>query len=213
MSRLPRVRRVLQKALPLLAVPGLFTAALVGGAVAAGPASAATQPATATAPTAPVKVTGVKLTTGTGSGSTRTYEATVFDSTGAPVANADLDLGGLGADPDLRVPTTPMKATATPGTYAATVTYPADGDWVLVVRVHRPSQDVELFSENIVGAGAAPSHHDLSASPSRRAVIAADPTFYQRYDPTTRPVRSWRRRHMTMHLPRPAPGWGPTVST
>lgn len=162
---------------------GISCVALLIATTTSGRASATTSnPAPASAASA--KVTGVRLTVGTGTGNTRTYEANVFDTEGNKIVNADLDLGGLGADPDLRVPTTPMKETGNSGVYRATVRFPADGDWVLVVRVHEPSQLVDLFSEKIAGAGAAPTHADISASPSRRAVAAADPTFYQRYDPT-----------------------------
>ena len=139
----------------------------------------------AEAVTAPVKVAGVKLTSGVGTGSQRSYEATVFDMDGKPVAGADLDLGGLAGDPDLRVKTTKMTATAAdPLTYRVTVTFPADGDWVLVVRVHTPTQAVELFSEKISGAGKAVSSHDLASNPSRRTILREDPTFYQRYNGT-----------------------------
>ena len=146
-----------------------------------GAADIAAQPPVATGA---VKATGVRLTTGEGTGAERKYTATVFDSNGLAVRNADLDLGGLEADPDLRVPTTPMTPTADGSGYTATVTFPADGDWVLVVRVHEPSQVVELFTEKIVGAGAAPSHEERANTPSRKAVRAIDPTFYQRYDPS-----------------------------
>ena len=130
-----------------------------------------------------VQVTKVKLTAGVGTGSGRFYVATVFDSNGNVVKNADLDLGGLGADPDLRVPTVPMKSTDGGSSYSVKVTFPADGDWVLVVRVHSPTQYVDLFTENIAGAGAVPTHEETSNTPSRRAVRAIDPTFYDRYNP------------------------------
>ncbi len=139
------------------------------------------------------KVSGVKLTAGIGTGATRAYEATVIGVDGRPISGATLDIGGLGSDPDLRVPTITMTADeitaasigrATP-IYRASLTFPADGDWVLVVRVHTPSTAVELFTENIVGAGAPPSHDDRLNSPSRRAVLNADPSFFQRYDPRT----------------------------
>lgn len=140
----------------------------------------------AVAASTPVKVAGVKLTSGVGTGAQRSYEATVFDTAGNPVAGADLDLGGLAGDPDLRVKTTKMTATtADPLTYRVTVNFPADGDWVMVVRVHAPTQAVELFSEKISGAGTAVSSHDLASNPSRRAVLRADPTFYQRYNGTS----------------------------
>jgi hypothetical protein len=53
------------------------------------------------------------------------------------------------------------------------------------VRVHAPSQAVELFTETITGAGGLRSHSDAANSPSRRALRAADPTFSARYDPAS----------------------------
>ena len=155
------------------------------GAVSLGgaPAGAAESPAPAI-PT--VTVDHVQLTPGAGTGAERSYEATVLDSAGRPVAGADLDLGGLAADPDLRVRTTPMRATAAePTRYRATVSFPADGDWMLVVRVHAPSQVVDLFTETVTGMGDAPSSHDLASNPARRAVLQNDPTFYDRYNGST----------------------------
>jgi len=152
-----------------------------GALVALGSLGVAGAPAAS----APVKVAGVKLTSGVGTGAQRTYEATVLDTAGNAVAGADLDLGGLAGDPDLRVKTTKMTAsTADPRTYQVTVTFPADGDWVMVVRVHAPTQAVELFSEKISGAGKAVSSHDLASNPSRRTILREDPTFYQRYNGT-----------------------------
>ena len=113
----------------------------------------------------------------------RRFTATVLDSKGDVVPGASLDIGGLADDPDLRVTTTAMNATARPGQYEATVTYPADGDWMMVIRVHTPSQYVELFTTNIPDGPARADHHDLSGNPSKRAVLADDPTFYARYDP------------------------------
>jgi hypothetical protein len=159
-------------------------------AAAAGAATATTAPnvpspkqhsATATSDSAIVK--SVKLTVGSGTGAFRSYKATVLDADGNPITGAKLDIGGLGAEPDLRVKTTDMVVSPTdPTVYTAKIEYPSDGDFVLVVRVHEPSQAVELFTDNIVGAGAAPGHHDLT--PSRSAVLKADPTFYRRYDPS-----------------------------
>ena len=103
--------------------------------------------------------------------------------TGNVVKNANPDIGGLGSDPDLRVPTVPMKSTDGGNTYSAKVTFPADGDWVLVIRVSKPTQFVDLFVESIVGAGSI-SHEDTANTPSRKAVRAIDPNFYNKYDPT-----------------------------
>ncbi len=117
-------------------------------------------------------------------GDKRTYIAAVFDETHHEIANADLDLGGLSADPDLRVPTVAMKRTGNDQTYRALVSIPADGDWVIVIRVHAPTQLVQLFTDHIEGTGTAASHHGSALDPSRRAVLAADPTFFQRYNPS-----------------------------
>jgi YtkA-like len=129
-------------------------------------------------------VTGVRLTPVATKGDTHTYDVLLSDREGTPVNGAELDLGALQADPDIRVTTTPMTASGEPGAYRVTVAFPADGDWMLVVRVHSPSQAVELFTETITGAGGVPSHADAANSPSRRALRAADPTFSARYKPT-----------------------------
>ena len=151
------------------------------GCSGVGSASAATSPST---PTTPTKVARSQLTTGTGTGTERTYEALVVDTAGRKVTGAKLDLGGLGDNPDLRVKTTPMTPVAgDPSRYRATVTFPSDGDWVLVVRVQEPSQAVDLFTEKITGVGTL-SSHDLSANPSKRAVIRQAPNFYELYDGT-----------------------------
>ena len=128
-------------------------------------------------------VTKVVLTTAD-SGATRTYVARVMDDSGKALTGAALDIGGLEADPDQRVRTVPMKASvADPTRYAARVTFPVDGNWVLVIRVHTPSQYVHLASEAITtGRDPVPSH-DLASNPARRAVLAANPNFYKTYDP------------------------------
>lgn len=110
-----------------------------------------------------------------------TYEVLLADEKGVSIERADLDLGGLGADPDLRVPTTTMHAVGSG--YQVTVRFPADGDWVLVVRVHSPLSRVELFTTKVEGTGGAAGGHGSSATPSRRALLAQDPTFYDRYTP------------------------------
>lgn len=129
-------------------------------------------------------VTGVRLSETTTSGPTHTYEILISDRDGTPVDGAQLDLGGLQADPDIRVPTTAASPSGTSGSYRATIAYPSDGDWMLVVRVHSPTQAVELFTATITGAGGLPSHTDAANSPSRRALRAADPTFTARYSPS-----------------------------
>jgi hypothetical protein len=140
-----------------------------------------------------VTVATVRLTAGAGTGPDREYVAEVLDSNGQKIPGADVDIGGLGADPDLRVTTTAMRADKTDSQrYRATVQFPADGDWILVVRVHAPSQAVELFSENILGTGVSESNAHGELSPSRRAVLTADPTFFERYGSgTPRPGTTW----------------------
>lgn len=147
-------------------------------------------PARATASTAaPGPVTTVRLTPIGIVGNTHTYEAQVLDAAGESIAGATLDIGGLGDDPDLRATTTPMVATpADPTQYRASLVFPADGDWMLVVRVHTPTEKVELVTTKITGAGTRPSHHDLSANPSRRAVLRDDPTFFASNDLSNTPT-------------------------
>jgi hypothetical protein len=128
-------------------------------------------------------VTGVRLALLRVDGAKHTYEATISDHNGGPVDGVDLDLGALQADPDIRVTTTPMTPAAAQGTYQVSIVFPADGDWMLVVRVHAPSKAVELFTETVVGASSSPSHLEVQNSPSRRALRAADPTFNARYNP------------------------------
>ena len=156
---------------------------LLGAAVGVGFLVAA--PARqARAAEAPVVVTNVRLESEQRAAGTYTYTATVFDSTGAAVRGASLDIGGLAADPDIRLTTTVMKSSSTdPTRYEATVQFPSRDDWMLVVRVHEPAQYVDVFTATITDAPEPISHHDLSANPAKRAVIAADPTFYSRYDP------------------------------
>jgi hypothetical protein len=133
---------------------------------------------------ADTKVMTVRLTKGDGSGAKRTYQAEVLNGVGQPIKNATLDIGGLADDPDLRIPTTKMiAATASPEQYAATLSFPSDGNWVLVVRVHTPSQAVELFTETVTGTGQLRGSSHDNPSPSRRAVLNADPTFFDRYSP------------------------------
>jgi hypothetical protein len=129
-------------------------------------------------------VAGVRLTTGVGTGVERSYTAQVFDRSGRVISGATLDIGGLGTDPDSRIPTINMRADKSdPTQYSATLRYPSDGDWVLVVRVHTPTQAVDLFTESISGTGIKAVHGHGSLSPSRRAVLKADSTFFQRYAP------------------------------
>ncbi len=151
-------------------------------------------PPTATASTqmpstAPVQesqtVTGVRLSPTESNGNKHTYEVLVSDRNGTPVNGAELDLGALQADPDIRVPTTAMLPSGVAGSYRVTIEFPSDGDWMLVVRVHTPTQAVELFTETITGAGGLPSHSEAANTPSRRALRAADPSFTARYNPST----------------------------
>ena len=132
---------------------------------------------------APVTVTGVRLETSHDATGSYTYTATVVDANGIAVQGASLDIGGLAADPDIRLPTTDMTVTKDPTQYSATVRFPSKGDWMLVVRVHEPTQLVDVFTERIDAAPIAGSHHDLASNPAKRAVLADDPTFYDRYNP------------------------------
>ena len=106
-----------------------------------------------------------------GSGGERTYEADLRVG-GAPVSGADLDIGGLGDDPDLRVATQKMPASGS--AYRATLRFSSGGDWVLVVRAHAPVQIVELFTVKIGGIPVA-DHATAAASPSRRALLRLAP--------------------------------------
>lgn len=155
----------------LLGVMGTAAAVVVLSSPVARPAEA------------PVTVTGVRLETSHDAAGNYTYTATVVDANGIAVQGASLDIGGLAADPDIRLPTTDMTATKDPTRYIATVQFPAKGDWMLVVRVHEPTQLVDVFTERIDAAPIAGSHHDLASNPAKRAVLANDPTFYDRYDP------------------------------
>jgi hypothetical protein len=150
-------------------------------AISTSPALAVTT--AATAGSSPQRAIEVQLQSVENGGNTRTYIASVLDDQGSAIANVDLDLGGLSADPDLRIPTIQMTASDPPTAYQANVTIPADGDWVIVVRVHTPTQLVQLFTDHIEGTGTAAAHHGGALDASRRAVLAADPTFFQRYNP------------------------------
>ena len=142
-----------------------FAVALVGPA---NTAAAAATAGTATTDTAKPTLT---LREVAGTGGERTYEADLRVG-GAPVNGADLDIGGLGNDPDLRVPTKKMPAEGS--AYRATLRFSSGGDWVLVVRAHAPVQIVELFTVNIDGIPVA-DHAAAGASPSRRALLRLDP--------------------------------------
>ena len=92
-------------------------------------------PPTATAstqmpPTAPVQesqtVTGVRLSPTESNGNKHTYEVLVSDRNGTPVNGAELDLGALQADPDIRVPTTAMLPSGVAGSYRVTIEFPSD---------------------------------------------------------------------------------------
>ncbi len=106
-----------------------------------------------------------------GGGGERTYEADLRID-GVPVTGADLDIGGLGDDPDLRVPTQKMAPSGS--AYRATLRFSSGGDWVLVVRAHAPVQIVELFTVKVDGIPLA-DHAAAAASPSRRALQRLDP--------------------------------------
>ena len=142
-----------------------FAVALVG------PASTAAAAATAGTATTDTAKPTLTLREVAGTGGERTYEADLRVG-GAPVNGADLDIGGLGNDPDLRVPTKKMPAEGS--AYRATLRFSSGGDWVLVVRAHAPVQIVELFTVNIDGIPVA-DHAAARASPSRRALLRLDP--------------------------------------
>ncbi len=117
-----------------------------------------------------------------GQAGNRTYVANVFDNQGELIGNADLDLGALGSDPDLRVPTVPMQLSGNKS-YKVSVNIPANGDWIVVVRVHSPTQLVELFTDKVADVSSVQGGHS-NAGFSRAAVLKADPTFYDRYSPS-----------------------------
>ncbi len=97
------------------------------------------------------------------------FVAEVFDSKGVPILGATLDIGGLGDDPDLRVPTRPMVASG--NGYRATLDFPQDGSWVLVVRLQAPIQAVDLFTVDV--RGVTPTSY---TSPSRKLFQALSGT-------------------------------------
>jgi hypothetical protein len=101
---------------------------------------------------------------------------------GKPVTDANMDIGGMGADPDLRVPNTQLEPIkGQPGRYTATLDYPASATWVLTIRSGGSLNQVDLFTEEITGVADITGGHD---SPSRRALRAIDPQFGARYDPS-----------------------------
>ncbi len=121
---------------------------------------------------AQVVVNKVVLTT-PDDGPTRTYRATAYDTQGRPVQGAVLDIAGLSDDPDVRVATTPMTAISATSSQA-TLNYPAPGAWIVVVRVHAPSQYVHLGNENITGVAESVAAHN---TPSRQALEAISPNL------------------------------------
>lgn len=151
-----------------------------------GPSARATEAPTTVAAgaAAPVLVTGVRLQSEHDADGVYTYTATVIDEKGLPVKGATLDLGGLAENPDIRLSTTDMVVTADPTAYKASVRFPEQGTWVLLVRVHEPTQFSDVFTERIDLAPVPKDPHDLSSNPAKRAVLASDPTFYDRYNPT-----------------------------
>ena len=154
----------------------LAAVALVGVATGAGGRALALE--------VPQTVTRVTLESEVVGPGVRELTAHAFTSAGVEIRGADLDVGALTDDPDLRVTTTPMRAVGgQPSSYRARLTFPVAGDWVMVVRSHAPSQNVELFTEAVTDAPARTSGHDASSNPSRRAVLRNDPTFYDRYNP------------------------------
>lgn len=98
------------------------------------------------------------------------FVAEVADSENNLIIGATVDIGGLGDDPDLRVPTRAMMSSGK--AYRATLDFSHDGSWVLVVRVQAPVQAVELFTVEVLGTSEA-----QYARPSR--------TLYQALTRTT----------------------------
>ena len=140
------------------------------------PSSASAQPSLETAANSSAIVVNKVVLTTPDEGPTRTYRATAFDTTGQPVEGAVVDIAGLSGDPDVRVATTPMIAINSTQSQA-TMTYPAPGSWVVVVRVHAPTRYVHLGSETITGVAPAVSAH---LSPSRIALEAISPNLGKR---------------------------------
>ncbi|MBX7161643.1 MAG: hypothetical protein K1X95_15250 [Acidimicrobiia bacterium] len=120
--------------------------------------------------------------TKTGKGPTRTYFVTLYDSAGAPVVGAVADLGGLSDNPDYRARTVDMEPTATPGEYKATLEFPANGSWVLVMRTHAPAEWVELFYDTVTGADVGTGDH--VETQSSKTLLADNPDFYKIYGGT-----------------------------
>lgn len=148
---------------PVLVVPLVVAAAFPAAAVAAGPIARATL-------------------TKTGNGAVRTYYVTLYDAAGNPVDGASADLGGMSDNPDYRARTVDMVATGTPGEYKATLEFPADGAWVLVMRTHLPAEWVELFYDDVTGAAVKTGDH--VETQSQRALLENNPDFYEIYGGT-----------------------------
>jgi hypothetical protein len=146
------------------AVAALASFLWLAGAAAASPSDSGVS--------APQTVVRVVLTT-PDDGPTRTYRATAFDRSGRAVEGAVLDIGGMSNDPDLRVATTPMRAISSTSSQA-TITYPAPGHWVVVVRVHHPSTYVHLGSEEVTGVAEPAAAHE---TPSRIALERISPNL------------------------------------
>lgn len=138
-------------------------ATLAGGLLLLGAVDAATAHGTTASPSTPrisVRLRRESITT-----QGQVFVADVLDSQNRAITGADLDIGGLGDDPDLRVRTTDMLPEGQ--AYRATLDFPADGSWVLVVRVHAPAQLVELFTVDVRGVA-----ETSFVSPSRTAFRA-----------------------------------------
>jgi hypothetical protein len=116
-------------------------------------------------------------------GDTRTYVARVLDANNKLVTNASLDISAMTDNPDVRIGTeamTPVPGVA--GSFQRTLSFPAAGDWVLVIRVHDPISFVHLLTER-VDSDSLPSANSHIETPSRQHLRELAPDFTARYDP------------------------------
>lgn len=180
--RAVRFGAALAVTLAVTAGPALADGGSTSAAASAPTATAATTPtpASTVAPSTGVTVARVTLSAGPVDGALHTYFAKILDADGNGVVGANPDIGALTDNPDLRPKTVDMYPTKDPTVYGATIEYPADGDWVITVRVSRPSEHVELFTDKVTGAGTPDAH---ALTPSRAAVLRDSPNFYKLYDP------------------------------
>jgi hypothetical protein len=182
--RTRRARRSVSTVLAGLALSITSSAAAHAhaGATAQQPAPAASSPLSDSSASV---VQRMVLTVDTATGATRTYTARVLDADGRALSGANPDIGAMSDNPDYRVATRDMvPSPSDPTRYVATLTYPATGPWVLVVRVNEPTEYVHLGSETIDDA-ALPATSGHADSPSRAALRAINPDFKALYNPYT----------------------------